>query len=234
MAKATDVDVRRKRGVSPIAGLFGVALSGVFWLVISLILSVLVEWVGMFTLWSDEGSNHSIRMFTVELAYANDVIANHLASDSVREEISTWMSSLDSSGVTAYNNVTAWKDSAIVRYMNAQAWIESLFVSAFFIAKIFLLRLFTLMFSLPVFFLAAWLACVDGLVERELRKAGNDRESNVIFDFAVSYSYWVLMVIAILYLASPFPSNPMYFFLPGAAIFFFFVRTSFAMYKKYV
>ena len=232
MARKRDPDKRRG---SPISWCIGTVISVFFWLIFALMVSILIEWIGIYTLWKDQGSHHTTAVFAIELGYANERIANNVFMQTPKNSLALAINKLDEGGVVAHQWLSKLQSNVVMKYLgDVYHVLEELFVSAFFVTKIFILRLFVLVFALPVLLLSAWIACVDGLVERELRKAGNDRESNVIFDFAVNYSYWAIVIMVVCYLANPFPSNPMHFILPGTALFFLFLRTSFSMYKKYM
>ncbi len=222
------------KNVSPFAKVFSSFFNVVFWLLVSLMVSIAVEWIGMFTIWQDQSINHSRDMFRTELSYVNDTLVNNLLIDAPRDKLAEIFESVDD-GTNTVGSAASWADQKLNEFTNTNTpnLLQSLVLSATYIFKTFLLRLLILTFGLPIFFLAAWSAVVDGLVERELRKAGNARESNLIFDFAVDYSYWAVILMAICYLSSPVASNPLYFFIPGAIIFFLLVHTTCASYKKY-
>lgn len=215
----------RKRTFSPVATLVGWLLSVLVFLLISLVISIIIEWVGMFTLWEDEGVNHSRKMLSNELRYANENIANNAIVGDARETVAKSLYEFDSaveragalSGAIGNNNIAADLAEAALNTM-----------------KTFILRLFVITFSLPLFLLAFWYAVIDGGVERELRKYGGDGESNVIFDYTSKLSIWVVSFGCMLYLAMPFSVNPVLVILPTFILFFSLTRTTVANYKKKV
>ncbi len=225
---------QQPKKVSPLARVFGGIFGVLSWLLLSLLVSVVVEWVGMFTFWPEESVNHSRDMFRTELTYVNETLVNNLFVDAPRDTLAELFETVDARSDTVGSGAR-WLDEKLDSFLisNSPNLLQSLVLSATFIFKTFLLRLLILSFGSPIFVLAAWAAVVDGLVERELRKAGNARESNLIFDFAVDYSYWIVVLMAICYLSSPVASNPLYFFIPGAVLFFLLVHTTCASYKKY-
>ena len=50
----------------PVASLFSGTLKFIFFLVIALVFSILVEWIGLTFFWADEGQQHSAQMLTQE------------------------------------------------------------------------------------------------------------------------------------------------------------------------
>ena len=55
-------DDRKPKQEGVIAKTFGVIAKTAFWLLISLIFSIAVEWIGMTVWWPDEGAAHSEQM----------------------------------------------------------------------------------------------------------------------------------------------------------------------------
>jgi len=43
-------------------GLLGILISAVFWLFFSLLMSILIEWIGLTFWWPDQGSQHALTM----------------------------------------------------------------------------------------------------------------------------------------------------------------------------
>jgi integrating conjugative element membrane protein (TIGR03747 family) len=234
MAGRSDRDRPDKRATLT-GTLIGVVFTVFFWLLITLLISIFCEFVGMYTLWLNAEPLHAVEMFHTELGYANAQVAEHLLFEAPRDKMVDAFEYLDE----GFDQLSDWlspvQDTKVFKHLTP-SWelFEDYMLSAFYVFKVFVLRLSMLLLSLPIFILAAWVAAVDGLVERQLRIAGGARESNVLFDFAVKYAMGVIITTAIVYLSIPVAVNPLYAVLPGAILFFLLSRTSFMMYKKYI
>lgn len=215
--------------------LVGGILTMLFWLTVSLILSIVIEWIGMLTVWKDADPLHAISMYEEEVSYANQALTSHSWFFTPGAALSDTLQTLDQSYMDGKAILSSNLSGDFWRYLPAFGEnIENGILSAFYIVKIFLLRLTMLLLSLPIFLLAAWVAIVDGMVERQLRIAGGARESNVIFDFSSRYAFGIVVFTGVVYLSAPVAMNPLYAVLPGAIPFFLLTRSAVTMYKKYV
>ena len=61
-----------------IARLFSGVLNTIFWLFLSLLLSIIIEWIGISFFWSDQGANHAKEMLTNEQRFLHPVSYTHL------------------------------------------------------------------------------------------------------------------------------------------------------------
>jgi len=50
-----------------------------FWLFVSLLFSILVEWIGMIFWWPEQGTHHSLTMLSNELGYLSGDLRTSLA-----------------------------------------------------------------------------------------------------------------------------------------------------------
>ena len=227
----------RKKQFSPIGFLFGKTLGVLLFLFISLMISILIEWVGIFTVWKKEGLNHSVNMYISEIEYANANIKNNMLFNDARGMLAHSLNKVDSIWkgtekitegfyIPLIKNIT--KENGKINFDKA----SDLWKSAYYISKTFILRLVVIIFSLPLFFLALWYAFIDGSVERELRKYGGDKESNVVFDLTSKLSTWVVALGCMIYLAMPISINPIFCIVPTVIIFFSLTRTAITQYKK--
>lgn len=216
----------RERKQGSLSKIISGTFSLIIFLILTLVLNIAVEWIGIFTWWSDQGANHSIDMFQSEMENANGSIRSSFLSGAPQELLVTSLAGLDRIGQGAMG---------ILGLANYELDIaKELIISAIYITKTFLARLHLLVFAAPLIVLLFWYSAVDGLVERELRKFGGARESNVIFDFSSKWAFWAIIFSGFVYLTSPISLNPALVLLPGCAIFFLFSRTMFASYKKHI
>ena len=216
---------------------FGVA----FWLVLSLFISIIIEWLGMTFFWAEEGISRSQQMFVQEIQYINEGITNNYMTfeqgEFVLDAHRYYQLAVNKSGI---DNFMGWIKSlgSGGRYFsnvsgNIHDVVEPYYESALITAKIFSVRLAILIMSWPSFVIAFMVGATDGLVERDLRKWGGGRESSDWFQIA-QYCVVPLAVASwVIYLSIPFSINPSFVIIPFAILFGFAVRVMFEKLKKY-
>ena len=167
--------------------LTGVA-QGLKWLLLSLVFSILIEWIGMAFWWEEQGLQHSRQMLQSELSYLDgDFRRSLLTPDPVRFAINL--------ATRVYHvlfecthlvDVMEWvaptpsaQDSGLRRSLHRfYLTIADFVLAAMQITQVFAVRLAILTLATPVFGLFALVALVDGLVRRDLRRWGGGRESS--------------------------------------------------------
>ena len=97
----------------------------------------------------------------------------------------------------------------------------------------FVIRLALILFSLPIFLVAALVGGVDGLVERDLRRWGGGRESSNVFNLARRSVVPSFVAACVVYISLPFSINPVIVILPFAFLLGLAVRIGFERLKKY-
>jgi len=86
------------------------------------------------------------------------------------------------------------------------------------ITWIILMRIFWLIKSLLFLAIMVFVAVVDGLVQRDIRKYRGDRESALTFHRLVSLILWLLPVLYLVWLAVPVALNRQQFLLIATAM----------------
>jgi len=239
---ASDVRNRGQGRIGLLGKLFSFASNLLVILLLAVITSIFIEWVGMSLWWKDEGVNHSKRMVDTELSYIGaDLreslygpvpvdIANHYSSRvgdylGTESSINKYVDKLSRNrGLTRVGGFMRASGETIINY----------YESAVNIIKVFVMRLVVIVFSAPLFILLIFAASIDGLVQRELRKAGGGREYGFVYHQLKSWFKWLFFLPLFIYLASPFATHPTYIIVPGAvgvATLCFFISSTF---KKYL
>ncbi|PCI29051.1 hypothetical protein COB55_02920, partial [Candidatus Wolfebacteria bacterium] len=99
------------------------------------------------------------------------------------------------------NSPTDDSTGSIEAYIKSSSHsIKEYLLAAMYIALVFAIRLSILILSLPLFFLVAILAIVDGLAIRDVRRWSNGRESGFRYHYAKSFvlpSFFVAWVMDI-------------------------------------
>lgn len=214
-----------------------------FWLFLSLILSIIIEWIGMSAYWPDEGINHSQNMLKVELNYVNNDFKRSLISDNpgamAQSYSETFLKySFEKSGIKktlewAFGSQTSgkWLVSTVREIIRS---IADYVVAAITIIQLFAVRLAILVLALPAFLLFGIVGFIDGLVRRDLRRWGAGRESAFLYHNAKRTILPLLSMPWIVYLAMPNTIHPNYVILPFAILFAVAVSITAGSFKKYL
>jgi len=220
----------------------GVVLKALFSLVIALLFSIAIEFLGMNIWWQDEGVEHSRAMVSFEMEQFQDRAELLQLSDSQLRVVEACMT-YQKKMVTALdgNHLAIRIRSALANahflpeilknaYSNT---LEPYIEASINVTKVFALRLATLILSIPLFIIALFVAVVDGLVERDLRKWGAGRESSTVFHLARSFVGPMAIGAWIIYLSIPFSIDATLIILPFVVLFAFSIRVTTERMKKY-
>jgi len=214
------------------------------WLVLSLLFSVVLEWLGMLFWWQEQGIQHSRQMLVTELQYlAVDFQRSLLTADPTRFA-KAWVDQL-SYGLFEFTRLVdliEWitpvpgvaeegiRPSLHRLYMP----IADFVLAALQITQVFAVRLAILTLATPVFGLFALVGLVDGLVRRDLRRWGGGRESSFVYHYAKKAAIPLVIFAWVLYLALPFSLHPSWVILPFAIGFGLTVSITASTFKKYL
>ena len=198
------------------------------WTVIALFINILIEILGiLFAWWELPGSAHSLQMLRVELGWLNRDFHGVLGSptdNAVR--FSSYM----------YNLFFVWFGYDIALSIvdsSANTGYVGYIKASLNITQLFFVRVIVLTFSLPIFLLFAAMALVDGLMKRELRRFGGDRESGWIWHRAFQSIKPLSIAPFVLYLASPWSIHPTIVILPFVLMISYAIWLSTLKFKKY-
>ena len=221
--------------------LFGVLIG-------SLLISIVIECVGMHFFWKDQGWRHSQAMLQYELTH----LSGHFTRSAIvteptrtaHELVDTgyrWM--FVRTGLLARLEQTADRARAPsqhrtrdFRYFISQAyvWAESYLIAAAFTTLTYLVRLLVLVLTLPLFVTAAFVGFVDGLVRRDVRKFGAGRESGFLYHRAKASLMPLAILPWVIYLALPVSVHPLIILLPSAALLGLAMNLTAGSFKKYL
>jgi len=237
-AQATAAQPASSRSPSSSGGVVRFLFNAVFWLFMSLLLSIVLEWIGMTWWWPEAGAQHSIGMYEHELGYlAGDLHQSMLFTDpaGLADKLAGLVQGLwQRSGaldVIAWMAIPPPPDATFRQIVHS---LHGYAAAAVFITMVFAVRIAILTLAMPVFALFALVALVDGLVERDLRRFSAGRESAYIFHLAKAAATPMLILTWALYLSMPFSIHPAIVILPFAALFAFFIRVTASSFKKYL
>jgi integrating conjugative element membrane protein (TIGR03747 family) len=215
-----------------------------FFALATLLLAVLVEWVGMAFCWQAQGSNHSAGMLEQELAYLNsDFKRSALVTEPIefarrcsanfyyylfqKTGIEQALKGLASPEPQQHPQIHNW-----VRY--AYHLSADYILAAITMTSVFAVRLAVLLLSAPAFVLLALVGIIDGLVQRDIRRWSGGRESAFVYHWAKKFILPSLTLPWMVYLAMPFSIHPNLIVLPFAVLLAVVVRVMTATFKKYL
>lgn len=212
-----------------IARRFRFVFSILGWILVALFFNILIELGGIFiNYWKLPGAAHSTYMLRQELTWINADFQDVLGSPA---ENSVRFSN------AVYQGLFVWFGHDLAKNLlnlNEVAPVAAYIKAAITIIQLFSVRLVVILFSLPVFFVFSLVAFVDGLMVRDLRRFGGDRESSYIWHYVVNTIKPLVITPFVLYLASPWSIHPNYVVLPFAFALSLAVWLSTAKFKKYM
>lgn len=208
----------------------------------SLLFSILLEFVGMLWFWPEQGWHHSHAMWVSELGWLSNHFKSSLleqepaqATAKILERLNNWVV-VRSGWAKSDIQLKMFSHEASLRGELAQAYVagQDYLLAALFTVFTFVVRLTILTLATPLFLLAVLTGIIDGLMRRDLRKFGADRESSFVYHRAkrtllpLAVSPWVI------YLALPWSVNPILVLLPCAALLGCMVAITATTFKKYL
>ena len=206
--------------------LIGTTLEAAAWLFVSLIFSVLFEWIGMTFFWKEEGAQHSLDLLRAEignLAHGVQAVLTDRSPAEMAADAVDW----------TYRHI--WERSGAIGWLSGFSGIMREYAFAMVnITQVFVVRLTILTLAMPVFVLFGVVGLADGLVERDIRRWGGGRESGYIFHIAMRFIKPAVIWTWVIYLAAPFEINPAMVILPFAILFGLSLRIAAASFKKYL
>ncbi|HED14980.1 MAG TPA: TIGR03747 family integrating conjugative element membrane protein [Gammaproteobacteria bacterium] len=214
------------------------------WLLLSLMFSIIFEWIGMVLWWPDEGIDHSRTMLTQEISYLNNdfrrsVVTSDPARFAKRFADNTYHYLFE---VTRFVDFIRWvSPSPTTNERGVRPTLYKIYhpIAGFVIAmmqvtQVFSVRLAILTLAMPIFLLFSLVALVDGLVQRDLRRWGGGRESSFVYHYAKKAALPLVVLTWVTYLALPFSLHPTFVVLPFAIMFALTVAVTASTFKKYL
>jgi integrating conjugative element membrane protein (TIGR03747 family) len=244
MAEAVADPRRREVRQGLISRLLTTAAQGIKWVLVSLVFSVLVEWVGMTFWWPEAGLGHSRAMLEAEIGYLEADFGRSLVSSNPARFTKDVVDKayFVMFEVTRISDFIAWIAAPPrANEEGLRSNLHQLFrpvaeyvVAAMQVTQVFSVRLAILALATPVFLLFSLVALVDGLVKRDLRRWGGGRESSFVYHWSKCSALPLLVLTWVVYLALPFSLHPSFVVLPFAMLFALSVEVTARTFKKYL
>lgn len=233
--------VRRKRSLT--LDIIGGFLNFLILLVLALIFSIVIEWVGMLFFWPEQGAAHSAQMLVTELGFLSRDFSEGVMNSSAYT-VAVWISSMLYYWLfewTHFLDAVAWMmspphDAGAFRSglsVVAQMVFEYL-SSAANTTQVFGVRLAVALLTTPIFILVGVAALVDGLVERDLRRYGGGNESSFVYHNVKPWMKPAVLGAWFIYLGLPVSVHPNLIFVPAAILYGVAVYMTTSTFKKYL
>lgn len=199
------------------------------WLLGALLLSLVLEWIGLVFWWPEQGVSHSRQMLEAEIAYLHhdfrlSLVSSEPAQFAMRIADGVYHYGFELTGVAAgiqRLKAPAQPDDGWLLH-HSRALFEPLFtflIATLTIVQVFALRLAVLTLASPLFLLAALVGLTDGLVERDRRKYGGGDTKGYLYHHAKQFVVPTLVGAWVVYLSLPVSVHPNGVILPFAVLF---------------
>lgn len=215
-------------------------------LLVSLLFSLIVEYIGIAFFWPEQGAEHSRAVMVTESGYFSEGFTRSLLLSAPVTSVSNgitvgyqwlfvnsgflgWLQSAQSS-----NSGNALTDGLNV----GGAWLiqvaREYLMASMYVTLVFLMRVTILVLSVPLFVLVALVGIVDGMVRRDLRRYGAGYESSFLYHHAKRFVKPALFIPCIVYLSVPFSVYPNVLLLPAALLMGLAISVMMGSFKKYL
>lgn len=165
----------------------------------ALVLRVVLELLGLYFWWPQEGSRHVFQVMEQEKIELVIALQPHPLGREIRARLEH--------GITCVSDV---RHKAESRLFNAPVTVLAYTISSF------ALRLTWLVIMLPLLCLSAVTGLTEGLVHRDLRRFGSGLESVFLHRYVIRSGSSVSTTLWVVYLAQPFSLPAMLVLLPAA------------------
>ena len=213
----------------------------------ALLLSILIECLGVRFVWPKEGWHHAQAMLDYELTQLSDEFrSSPLLADpagAARHWVAYAYEKLFvQSGLLEFSqrhsprmpeHATGLVGLRTLIHRTATR-LEDYALAAGYITLTFIVRVMVLTLTVPLFALACFIALVDGLVQRDIRRFGAGRESGFVYHRARALIAPLALVPWGVYLSFPVSIHPLWILLPSAVLLGAAVRITAATFKKYL
>ena len=215
-------------------------------LLASLLVSLLIEYVGMTFIWAGEGAEHSRQVMLTESGYLSEGFTRSLMLSQPVTVISAWIQQayqwgfVDSGFISWVNSARTvhGQGGAVETLSMAGSWLARLLwdylQATVYVTIIFAIRVAILVLSVPLFIMVSLTGIVDGLVRRDLRRYGAGYESSFVYHHAKRYVKPSMYGPCMLYLAWPTAVWPNLLLLPSAVMLGVVLSIVTGAFKKYL
>lgn len=212
-----------------------------FALLMALLFSIVVEWIGMTFFWDETGSEHARQMLAIEIEYLNQDFRRSILTSSpaqfARDVADTGYYYLfEWTGLIRFFQWAASEPQSTLHHyahvIVTGTWEYILAMIA--VTQVFSVRLAILILATPVIALALIAGMTDGLVQRDLRRWGGGRESSFLYHHAKKVILPAILSAWVVYLAMPFSVHPSFIIVPFTLMAGIAMAVTASTFKKYL
>ncbi len=193
-------------------------------LFISIIFSIIIEWLGIiFDWWDQPDYHHAKTMFETELQW---VLGDFLSQNPILSDFF----------LNTHNNIYYYliKSTGLEELsQSVSGFILVAVLSAIYIIEVVFVRIIVIMCAFPALILFSGVAIVDALYMRKMRQKTGAIEKAGIHHHTKRWVRPLIITPIVLLLASPFSIHPTYFVLSVSIIPATTIWISVSTYKKY-
>lgn len=213
----------------------------------SLILSILIEWLGIYFLWSDQGWHHAQSMFHHELNQLSTNFTRSILLSNPVQTANTLLSTIydwlfvksglldQVHAVLTPKSTDSTQKLTFRHYLNSVAnHMQSYLLAAAYTTLTFIVRIFVLILSIPLIIMAVFVGLIDGLVKRDVRRFVAGHESGFVYHRAKAFLIPTLTLPWIIYLTLPISVSPLWIMMPCALLAGIVMNITVASFKKYL
>jgi integrating conjugative element membrane protein (TIGR03747 family) len=214
----------------------------------SLLLCILIEWIGIHFFWPEQSWRHAQSMVNYELDqlstyFTHSVVAREpgRTAHQVVKHAYDWiflktglLEWVQNASAQASNNSPGQAKEFQYYLSLVYFFLESYLIAAGYTVLVFVVRLLVLCLMLPLFFMAGFVGLVDGLVRRDIRRFGAGRESSFVYHRAKAMLMPLLVLPWMVYLAMPISVNPLMVLMPSAILLGLAMNIAAGSFKKYL
>ncbi|MFC1040796.1 TIGR03747 family integrating conjugative element membrane protein [Pasteurella multocida] len=221
-------------------------------LILSLLLSIIIEWLCMTFIWPEQGHLHSKQVMQEEFGWFSTEFQQSLIysypvalAEQIIYFIHHWL--FVKTGIqTLLNTPTQGLAKLSLRDLDWQTiknidwlaylvfYVRAYVESALYVIIVFIIRLMIIVLTSPIFLLAGLVGLIDGLVKRDLRRFGVGRESAFKYHHAKKLVTPVMFIAWVIYLSLPFSIHPNLILIPAALLFGLMISLTASSFKKYL
>lgn len=160
----------------------------------SLLLSLLIEYVGITFFWPGQGAGHSEAVMNTELGWLSSEFTRSLLLSAPSVTVMKWVSTayqwlFVDSGFMAWMKQGASADKSVIQEVDTLGrWLahnlHDYLMATVYVTVVTLVRVTILALSVPLFVMVALVAVVEGLGRRDLRRYGAAYESSFVYHHA--------------------------------------------------
>lgn len=211
-------------------------------LLASLLFSLILEYIGIFFFWAEEGAQHSYQIMLIERTYFAESFTQSVFLSSPVITAIHWFTAFSQgmqdsllkiplSAIKTGNGVTDGINVGVIQAIQAG---EQYLLATFFVLQIVMMRVTILVLSIPLFILVIIVGVVDGLVRRDLRRYGAAYESSFLYHHAKRIIKPVIYIPCVLYVSLPFAVYPNILLLPSILLIGMAISVTVGSFKKYL